>query len=824
MSHAPVPSWSGSLDAWRRDVRHAARALARRPGFVAAAAITLALGIGANTAIYSLVHGVVLRPLPYARPDRLVVVWENLEREGNPRFSVSLPNYRDWRDQSTVFAGAAAQLGTGMRMRVGDEPELVRGARVTAEFFPVLGARAALGRTLAAGDTLPGRRAVAVISHALWRRSFASSPSALGREFHLDGAPVTVVGVMPPEFTAPTFFKAPHLTADVWLPLEVPPGMDERSVAVLQVVARLKDGVSLDAARRQLGDVAARLAAAYPATNTGVGVTVVPIEEQILGALRPSLLTLLGASAFLLLIACANVANLFLARALDRRRDVAIRLALGAGRGAVMRQSLAEGALVAAGGGALAVLVGWWGMHALLAFAPADTVRLEGVRLDPAVLAFCLTTTALVGLVVGLAPALHGGALIDRGPTVLLASQNFAGRRHKHGPAGAAALLVAQMALAVVLLAGAGLMARTLTTLGRVELGFAADHLLTMRFGMSEQRHDTPARQVAYLRELLARLESVPGAGPAAFSSRLPLDPAYGVSPVTIEGQPVPAGDRPVVGARIVSEGYFRAMRIPVLAGRDFAARDDAKATPVAVVNAAFARRFWGSAQAAVGRRVGVGAPDAPWTEVVGVVGDVAFDGVGAEPIAELYVPFAQAPATGGALVVRTAAEPASLAGAVRRAALAADPEQALIDVRPMRQTVAGSVAPRRFLLLLLGAFAGVALLLSAVGVYGVLAYVVGRSTREMGIRLALGAQRRDVLLMVARRGAVLAVAGAALGLAAAAGLTRFLAAQLYGVSPTDPATLGAVAAALVVVAVGAALLPARRAAATDPASTLRAE
>ncbi|HKG95463.1 MAG TPA: ABC transporter permease [Gemmatimonadaceae bacterium] len=812
------PAWS--FDAWRRDLRHAARALAKRPGFLAAAVLTLALGIGANTAIYSLVNGVVLRPLPYERPDRLVMVWADLVREGNHRFSASLPDYRDWRDQSTVFSGAAAQFGIGMRMRVERDPELVRAARVTENFFDVLGARPALGRALAPADTVPGRRGVAVISHALWRRSFASSPAALGRVVWLDGAPYEVVGVMPPDFMAPVFFRAPHVPADIWLPFDLPAEFDQRGAATLQVVARLRDGVALAGARRQLSEIGARLAAAYPTTNKDVGVNLVPMEEQILGELRPSMLTLLGAAGFLLLIACTNVANLFVARALDRRREVAIRLALGAGRAAVIRQFLAEGALVAAAGGALSVAVGWWGMRVLLAFAPHDTVRLDGVRLDLAALGFCLTLTALVGLGVGLAPALRGsrveprGALIDQG----------APRGSARSGRVRSALVVAQMALAVILLAGAGLMARTLTRLGRVDLGFPADHLLTMRFGMSEQRHDTPERQIAYLRELLSRFERVPGVGSAAFSSRLPLDPAYGVWPVRIEGQPSGEGDRPIVGARVVSDGYFRAMRIPVVAGRDLAGRDDDKAPKVALVNVTFARRFWGSARAAVGRRIGIGPGTPPWTEVVGVAGDVAHDGVGSEPIAEMYVPFAQLPATGGALVVRTTTDPAPLAGAIRRAAFAADPEQALIDVRPMRETADNSVAPRRFLLLLLGAFAGVALALSAVGVYGVLAYVVGQGAREMGIRLALGAQRRDLLLMVARRGAVLAVAGAALGLVGAAGLTRFLERQLYGVSPTDPATLGGVAALLMLVAVAAALVPARRAAAADPVSALRAE
>ncbi len=806
------------LNGWGRDFRHGARSLARRPGFVSAAALTMALGIGANTAIFAIVNGIVLRPLPYDNAGRIVMVWEDLLREGNHRFSVSPPNYRDVRDQSTVFSDAAAQLGTGARLRVSDAPELVRAGAVTGNFFSVIGARAALGRVITPEDTMPDQRSVAVISHALWRHSFAADPAVIGRTVDIDGARITIVGVMPERFTSPIFFKAPNMLADLWLPLVLPREMEPRGFAALQIVARLKDGVTVEAAQQEVSGIAHRLAAAYPETNADVGLNVVSMQEQIIGDLRPSLLILLGAVAFLLLIACANLANLFLARALDRKRDVAIRLALGAGRSGIVRQFLAEAILVSAVGGALALAIGWAGMRVLLSFAPPGTVRLNEVRLDPMVLTFCIALTAFVTFVIALAPGRQATRVDTRS---VLGSAGDRGSARSGRLRGS--LVIGQIALAVVLLAGAGLMIRSLERLQRVDIGFPADHLLTMRFGMSEQRHPTPEQQSTFLGELFRKFETVPGVRSVAFSTRIPLDPAYGVSAISFAGKPVPAGERPNVGTRIVSDAYFRTMGIPIRDGRDFTKFDLPKSTPVVLVNAAFARHFW-PGRNAIGQRIAIADPDTAWVQVVGIAGDVAHDGVGTEPVPEVYVPYAQLPQSGGVIVVRTNTDPASIENALRRAGRDADPDLAFIDMRPLTDMVDSSIAPRRFLLLLLASFAAVALLLSAVGVYGVVAYLVGQRKREMGIRAALGAQRSDLLLLVGGHGLRLAVIGAAIGLGGAFALTRLLAAQLYHVSPTDPATFAGATIALVLVAMLAVYVPAQRAAATDPALSLRGD
>jgi putative ABC transport system permease protein len=806
------------LDRLSQDLRSALRGLRLRPGINLVAITTLALGIGATTAIFSVVEGILLKPFPFADTGRLVMVWEDLTREGNHRFSVAPPNYRDIRDQTTSFSGVAAQLGIGMHVRLGDTPELVRGAKVSANFFSVLGARAAEGAALST-DTLAPDRRVVVISHR-FRMSHFGAASPVGGKLTIDGAPYTIVGVMPGGFSAPSFFKAPHQHADLWTPLELPPQWDTRDAATLQVVARLGAGVTPARAAADVRGLAARLAQSYPETNKDVGLVLVPLEEQLLGALRPSLLLLLGAVSLLLLIAAANVANLFLARALARQDEVGVRLALGAPRSAIVRLFLTESMTVAVVGGALGMLVAWFGTRVLIAFAPPDTIRLEQVHVDGAVLAFALGVTLLVGLGFGSIPALQGArfgsAGFRAGPRSPTSGRRAVALRHM--------LVVGQLAMAVMLLAGAGLMVRTLAGLARVDPGFDVGDLITLRFGMLDTKYPTPERQVRYLADLMAAMERVPGVTSVAFSSRLPLDPSYGVAQVRIQGRPVPASDLPVVGARVVSDRYFSTMRIPVVRGRDFTAHDDAANTPVAMVNRVMAQRLWPNANP-IGEHIDLGSTGQDWREVIGIAGDVSHDGIAAAPIAELYIPYAQSPADGGALVVRTSVEPsAALDQGLRRAALSVDPDQALIDIGTMRQTADGSIAPRRFSMLLLVAFAAFALLLTTVGVFGVLSYGVGRRTREIGVRLALGAPERGVLLLVLRQGAALIAAGLCIGLAGAFAFTRLLSSQLYQVSPRDPMAFTAAVLLIATVAFAATWLPARRATRIDPASALRAE
>jgi putative ABC transport system permease protein len=812
------------MDHLRHDLRHACRALARRPAYTAAAALTLALGVGATTAIWSAVRGILLAPLPFAAPGRLTVVWEDLAREGNHRFSVAVPNYDDLKAQTTAFSGVAAQVGRAYTLTGGELPASLRGAAVTGDFFPLLGTRAALGRVLLPADERSAAR-VAVLSGRLFRQRFGGDPALLGQAIRLDGEPYTVVGVMPEGFSAPAFWKAPHLTAELWTPLVLSARMRSRGVAVLQVVARLRPGATVGKAQAEADALAARLARDFPATNGGVGLNVVPLADQLLGASRPLLLVLLGAASSLLLIAVANAAHLALARALARERELAVRAALGAGRGRLAGQVLAESLVLALLGGAVALPLAAWGTRVLVAAAPAEAVRLEEVRFDPAVFAFALAVSGLAGLAFGALPAARA-ARLDPGQALAGGSGGSGASGGTSGPGATFArdgLAVAQVALAVVLLVGGGLMASTLARLLAVDPGFKPDHLLSLRLALLPAKYPEPERQAAFFERLLARIEALPGVSSADFASRLPLDPAFGVGTLNVLGRAVPAGDRPVVGARVVSEGYFRTMGIPLLAGRSLAAADRDGAPLVALVNRTFARRFLADGNP-VGRRISLGSSTEPWMEVAGVVGDVSHDGLGAEPIPEVYLPLRQNPDSGGAVVVRTTLAPAALAGAVRRSVLALDRDQPVAEVRTMDEALSASLSRPRFSALLLAAFAIAALLLAAVGLYGVLAYGVAGRVREIGIRMALGAEARDVVRLVAVRGLRLAALGLALGGLAALGLVRFLQSQLFGISATDPATFGGVAVLVVLVAGLATALPALRAAHLEPVTALRRE
>ena len=809
------------LDAVRRDLRSARRSLAARPLLSALAVLTVALGIGSTTAIFSVTDGIVFRPFPYGDAGRLAIVWEDLIREGNHRFSVSAPNFEDIRSEHAVFADAAAQLGNGMEIRVHDLPELARGARVTPNYFTVLRTEPALGRTLGPADSVAGHEHVAVLSHALWERAFAGDPGAVGRTMDIDGAPYVIVGVMPREFTAPAFFKAPHQLADIWVPLEIAPTLRGRDMAMLQVVARLRDGVRPERAEAAVGALAARLAREYPATNTDVGFTTVSLERQLLGELRPALLTLLWGSALLLLIAIANIANLLTARALARRGEIGIRSALGARRSDLVRQLVTESMVIATAGGAAGLLLAWLGTGILVRMAPAATVRLDQVHVDYRVAAFAALLTALAGVAAGLLPALQGTRVA---PSAALQPArrltDVRGTAHARDT-----LLVVQVALAVILLVGAGLLGRTVRELAGVNPGFEVDHLLTMRFGMPP-RHDSLPARITYFTALARALEQVPGVRSVAFSSRLPLDPAYGVATIQVEGAPAERGEMPTVGARVISERYFETMGIPLLQGRAFTPHDDADAPSVVIVNRTMARRFW-PGRNPVGQRIAFpaagGAP--AWNEVVGVAGDVSHDGIGAAPIAELYLPYLQNPDNGGALVVRTSVnDPLLLTPALRRAAASVDPDQAFIDLRTMRETATQSVAMQRFSMLLLGAFSAFATLLTALGLYGTLAHAVGRRTRELGVRIALGATPRSIARLVAGRAALLLSLGVVLGTLAALLGARLIASQLYGVAPRDPATLAAAVLLLVSVAAVATAVPVGRAVRIEPVEALRDE
>jgi putative ABC transport system permease protein len=803
-----------------RDFRYALRTLAKSPGFAAVTVGTLALGIGANTAIFSVVRGVLLRELPYRDARRIVVVWEDLIREGNHRFSVAAPNFEDLRARSRSFEGLAAQLGTGYNLAgAGENPEAVFGAQVTGNFFGVLGARPSLGRGILpadAGNGKPGR--VAVLGDALWKRAFGADAGILGRVVRLSDVPFEVVGIMPPDFDAPSQLKAPNRAAEIWTPLDLPPGWNARGVAVLQVFGRLRPGVSVETADAEVGTIARALAAEYPITNGNIGMHAVPLSRQLFGDVRPALLVLSGAVGFVLVVVCANIAHLLLLRAGSRRRETAIRVALGASRRRIVAGVLAEGLVLAVAGGTLAWFLVLATRSALLAAAPPNIPRLTQVRPDAAVFAFAFLATLLCGLASALLPALRASAADPESALreERAASGRSAGRLR-------AVLVVSQIALALLLFSGAALLVRTFERLRRFDIGFSAANVITARLNLPRSRYDTPERQVAFFQDLFRGLETRPGIVSAGGTSRFPLDPAYGVGEISFEGRPVPRGNPPVVGARVIGGDYFSALKIPVRAGRAFDLRDRSDAIPAALVNETMAARFW-PGESPVGKRIAVGLPARTWLTVVGVVGDVSHDGIDAAPLPEVYLPLAQNAGNGLNLVVRSAGDPRALPEILRREVAALDPNLPLVELRPMQDRISDALAQPRFLLEAFAGFAALTLLLSSLALFALVAQDAERRRREVGIRMALGARSADIARLFLSRAAGLVAIGVALGLALALALTRLLAPALHGTRPDDPWALAGSAGLLAAVALLAATIPARRASKRDPIEVLKQE
>jgi len=808
------------MNALTQDVKYALRMLVKSPGFAAVAIATLALGIGSNTAIFSIVRGVLLRGLPYRDPHRLVVVWEDLLREGNHRFSVAAPNFEDLRARSRSFEGLAAQLGAPYNLNAaGEPPESVLAARVTGNFFSLLGVRPALGRVLVAADERKGEtKRVAVLSHALWKRRFAGDPGIVGRKIRLSDVLYEVVGVLGPNFEFPAQLKAPEQMAQIWTPMDLPAAWNARGVAVYQVIGRLGSASSLGSADADVAGVARALAKEYPATNENVGMHVVTLEQQIVGDVRSALLLLSGAVGFVLLVVCANIAHFLLARAGARRRETAIRVALGASRGRIVSALLAEALLLAVAGGTLAGILVLATESALLTLAPPSVPRLDLVRIDGAVLAFASLVSLLAGLVSGLLPAWRAAGTA---PESVLRGEGLAGGLSASRLR--AALVVSQIAAALVLFSGALVLLKTFEHLRRFDLGFAPDHVVTARLGLPRARYATPQRQVAFFHELFRRVEAHPEISAAGGTTRFPLDPAYGVGEITFEGRAASPGDAPVVGVRVLGGNYFAAMGIPIHSGRSFDDRDREDSTPTVLVNRTMAARFWPGADP-VGQRIAIGQPANAWLTVVGVVGDVSHDGIDAAPISEAYLPLAQAPGGGLNLVVRPAAGASGAAAILKRELSALDPEVPLSDLRPMDDRVFEALAQPRFLLESFGAFGLLTLLLSALGLVALVAHDVERRRREIGIRLALGARGQDVVRLILARAAALVGLGAMIGLAVPLSLTRRFAPVLHGTRTDDPEALIVATALLTAVALLSAAIPARRATRIDPIQALRAE
>lgn len=801
------------LEDFARDLRVGLRALARQRGFAAVSILTLAIGIGGTTAVFGAVYGILLAPLPYASQDRLVTVWQTNTKTGATREEVSPANFLDWRQRSRTFAYLAVAEPWSLDYLSPDGPDRLSTAAVTEGFFDALGARPLLGRTFLPEESKAGRNQVVVLSEGAWRTRFGADSSLVGRTMVLDSIPMTVIGIMPRAVDFPHGEQA-------WIPKVFREDeLQLRSGAYYTAVGRLRDGVSLDAAQRDMASIAAELGRLYPATNASSGVNLVPIAESMVGGARNALLILLGAVGFVLLIACANVASLQLAQSMRRRRELAVRAAMGAGRERLARQLLAECLLLGLIGGAAGVVLAHWGIAGIRALAPTDLPRLDELRTSPAVLLFAFGVSLLTALVFGLAPAIDAGrlrlteTLSSGGRTATTARA----RRRAHS-----GLVIAEMALALVLLVGAGLLARSFATLLRVDRGFRADHVLVVTLQAWSYYPTGPAR-AAFVREATSRLAALPGVRGVGMTSSLPLSYPIGAERArfAVEGQPAAAGEIPSVHVSAITPEYFATLDIPLREGRLMTATEDAGHVPVTVVNEAFARRYWPDGNA-LGKRVSFGfMGPAVVREVVGVVGNVRHDGLARDPRASVFIPHAQGPTGAIHLVIRTAAQPATMQRAVRAELATLNGVMPLSNVTTLDALLASSLRERRFHLALIGSFSLTALLLAAVGIYGLMSHATSQRTQEIGVRVAVGARSGQVVWMVVRDGAVLALTGVGLGVLGAIGLTRLLRGMLFEVTPLDPLAFGLAVAGLLGAAMLACWLPARRAAAIDPVRAL---
>jgi putative ABC transport system permease protein len=805
-------------DFWQ-DLRYGLRTLVKNPGFTAVAVIALALGIGANSAIFSVVNTVLLRPLPYKDPERLVMVWEDNTRHGYPRDTPAAGNYIDWRDQSQVFESMAAMTDQSFNLTGAGDPEKIEGERVSANLFSLLGVEPQLGRAFSPEEDQPGRSHVIIISHGLWQRRFGSDMKITGKPLTLNGESYEVIGVMPPDF------HFPSRDAEMWVPIAfTSEEAANRRRHYLQVVARMKPGVTLEQARAEMTAIATRLQQQYPNSNTNLGATVTSLHDYVAGNIKPALLVLLGAVGFVLLVACANVANLLLARAAVRQKEIAIRVALGASRFRLLRQFLTESILLAALGGGLGLLLSLWGVSLLQAFIPENISQVKAVTVDGKVLLFTLLVSLLTGLIFGLAPATQASNFN------LNETLKEGGRDSSAGNRGArirGLLVVAEVAVSLLLLIGAGLLINSFLRLRHVDPGFRTDNLLTMKVVLPKTKYPDPARRAAFYTELLRRVEALPGVKSAAVTTNLPLYRQGNSISIAIEGRPEPPpGQEPTVVTRVVSPHYFQTMGIQLLQGRELGAEDRQDSPAAVVISETMAHKFW-PGEDAMGKRISAGKPQSPddWIRVVGVVKDVRQFELDADPKPQMYFSYEQAGFfEPNDLVVSTSVEPLSLAATVRKAVWEIDKDQPVSDIRTMEAILADSIARQRFSMLLFGIFAALALVLAAVGIYGVMSYSVAQRTREIGLRMALGAQRSDVLKMVVGQGLKLVLIGVVFGLAAAFILTRLMSSLLFGVSATDPVTFITISLVLVGVAVLSSFIPAHRATKVDPMVALRAE
>jgi putative ABC transport system permease protein len=808
-----------TIEACWSDLVYALRMLRKNPGFATAAVVTLALGIGANTAIFSVCNAVLLKPPPYAEPDRIVMLWEH--RRGQMPQTVAPANFVDWREQTRSFSEVAAIRSTSMILIGQGEPARLKGAAVSANFLSLFGVQLILGRNFLPEEDQPERNRVAILSYQMWRERFGAQPDIVGKPITLNDTSHTVVGVLPLDFqfaSNPSDFQARN-QFDFWVPLALNLEKLQRETHPLRVFARLKPGVALAQAQADLNVVGANLERLYPEDNREMGITAVPLGEQLTTTVRPVLTILLSAVGLLLLIACANVANLLLSRAAAREKEMAVRQALGASRWRLAQQLLTESLLLASLGGAGGFLFAWATISALSSRLPADLSRASGVTLDARILVFTGLISLATGILFGLAPLFQARKV----------NANEALKQNARGNSGSqarmrSALVVAQVAIATMLLIGAGLTAKSLWALLHVSPGFRTEQILTARVSLPRSRYPDNQRIAAFQQELLTSVQSAPGVQSAGFATYLPLSGTDNGWAFFIEGRPpLPVGVFNGAKYRPASPGYFETIGIPLLRGRTFTFADTEDAPWVVIINQVMARKYWGE-QDPVGQRLRFGGK--VWRTVIGVVGDVLHEGLDGAANAEMYVPFTQAPnvESGPTLVVHTAIDPTAVAVNLRSAVSAIDRALPIDQIETMEQFVSVSVAQPRFRTAILVAFSFLALLMASIGIYGVMNYLVIQRTHEFGIRMSLGATQGDVLRLVLGRAAVLISLGLGLGLLGSVLLVRLIAKLLYGVAPLDPFTFATVSILLSAVALSASYLPARRATRVDPIVALRYE
>ena len=807
-----------------QDVRYALRMLLKNPGFTFVAVITLALGIGATSAMFSVINAVLLRPLPYHEPERLVTIWEESPERDLYQIPVSFANLRDWADQTQTFEQIAAYTFTNLNLSGAGEPARLATVRTSANLFSLVGAAPLLGRTFLAEEDNEGSGRVVILSHAVWRQRFGSDPGVIGQSLALNNQAYTVVGVMPASFQFPVGFgylgKVLNDPIELYVPLAPTKREAARGNYSFFTIGRLKPGATIEQARAELTTIEGRLEQQYPDTNTGMAVSLVATREQTVKEIRPALLVLFGAVSFLLLIACANIANLLLARGASRQKEFAIRAALGASRARVLRLLLTESVILSLAGGCLGLLLALWSTDALVALGPDNLPRLHEVGIDGRVFGFTLAVSLATSILFGFIPAIHA-AKPDLNEALKEGSRGSTGSGAAKRIRGA--LVSAEVALSLVLLIGAGLMIRSFFRLQQMNLGFNPDNALAVNLSLSPTRYPEDRQQAAFFHEALERLQSLPGIQAAGATTGLPLTLNLSGTDFRIEGRPEPeAGKEMMVHTRSVSPGYFGTLGISLIKGRDFSDRDKRDAPGAAIINIELTRIYFPN-EDPIGKRITFD-DGGTWLSIVGIIDDVKQLGQDSAAKPEVYFPFSQMTSSSMSLVVRTSASPASVVASIKDQIQQIDKDLPITDVKTMRQLLAESVSGRRFNMLLLTIFGAVALILAAVGIYGVISYSVSQRTHEIGIRMALGADTRHVLRLVVGQGMWLALVGIAIGLGASFFLTRLMSTLLFGVTATDPITFAVISVTLTGVALAATLAPSRRATKVDPMIALRYE